>query len=89
MSPSPVSSCGGACPEGGSERRGKISKAGPSMLRWWLNLAADTARTWDLELAELYRRLMAERGRHHNQALCAVAPHLVGLVTLEAATGSS
>ena len=65
---------------GGNERRGKISKAGPSMLRWSLYLAADTARKWDPQLAELYRRLMVERGRHHNQALCAVASHLVGRI---------
>lgn len=65
---------------GGSERRGKISKAGPSMLRWSLYLAADTARKWDPELAELYRRLMVERGRHHHQALCAVASHLTGRI---------
>ncbi len=62
---------------GGSERRGEISKVGPSMLRWSLYLAADTARKWDPQLAELYRRLMVDRGRHHNQALCAVASHLV------------
>jgi transposase len=65
---------------GSSERRGKISKAGPSMLRWSLYLAADTARKWDPQLAELYRRLMVERGRHHNQALCAVASHLTGRI---------
>ena len=65
---------------GGTERRGKISKAGPSMLRWSLYLAADTARKWDPQLAELYRRLMVERGRHHNQALCAVASHLAGRI---------
>jgi transposase len=65
---------------GGNERRGKISKAGPSMLRWSLYLAADTARKCDPQLAELYRRLMVERGRHHNQALCAVASHLAGRI---------
>jgi transposase len=65
---------------GGTDRRGKISKAGPSMLRWSLYLAADTARKWDPQLAELYRRLMVERGRHHHQALCAVASHLVGRI---------
>jgi len=65
---------------GSAERRGKISKAGPSMLRWSLYLAADTARKWDPQLAELYRRLMVERGRHHNQALCAVASHLLGRI---------
>ena len=65
---------------GSADRRGKISKAGPSMLRWSLYLAADTARKWDPQLAELYRRLMVERGRHHTQALCAVASHLVGRI---------
>jgi transposase len=65
---------------GDSQRRGKISKAGPSMLRWALYLAADVARQSDPELAALYRRLMVERGRHHHQALCAVASHLAGRI---------
>ncbi len=34
------------------------------------------ARKHDPQLAALYQRLMAERGRHHNQANCAVATHL-------------
>lgn len=62
------------------QRRGRISKAGPSVLRWALYLAADTARQWDPQLAELYRRLMVERGRTHTQALCAVASHLVARI---------
>ena len=61
---------------GDTRRRGRISKAGPNLLRWALYLAADTARKHDPHLADLYRRLMVERGRHHNQALCAVATHL-------------
>ncbi len=65
---------------GNADRRGRISKAGPSMLRRALYLAADTARKWDPELAALYQRLMVERGRHHHQALCAVASHLVGRI---------
>jgi transposase len=65
---------------GESRRRGKISKAGPSVLRWALYLAADVARQWDPQLADLYRRLMVERGRHHTQALCAVASHLAGRI---------
>lgn len=51
-----------------------------SVLRWALHLAADTARRWDPHLADLYRRLMVERGRTHTQALCAVASHLIGRV---------
>jgi transposase len=61
---------------GDAQRRGRISKAGPTLLRWALYLAADVARKHDPQLADLYRRLMVERGRHHNQALCAVATHL-------------
>jgi transposase len=63
---------------GEAKRRGRISKAGPSVLRWALYLAADVARQWDPQLADLYRRLMVERDRTHTQALCAVASHLVG-----------
>jgi Transposase IS116/IS110/IS902 family/Transposase len=65
---------------GEARRRGRISKAGPSVLRWALYLAADTARQWDPALADLYRRLMVERGRTHTQALCAVASHLLGRI---------
>jgi transposase len=61
-------------------RRGRISKAGPSVLRWALYLAADAARQADPALADLYRRLMVERGRTHTQAVCAVASHLVGRI---------
>lgn len=65
---------------GETRKRGRISKAGPSVLRWALYLAADVARQWDPQLADLYRRLMIERGHTHTQALCAVASHLVGRV---------
>lgn len=65
---------------GQARRRGRISKAGPSVLRWALYLAADVARQWDPQLAELYRRLMVQRGRTHTQAVCAVASHLAGRI---------
>lgn len=65
---------------GEARRRGKISKAGPNLLRWALYLAADVARRADPGLAALYRRLMMERGHHHQQAICAVASHLVSRI---------
>jgi transposase len=68
-------------------RRGRISKAGPSVLRWALYLAADVARQCDPALADLYRRLMVERGRTHTQAVCAVASHLVGRIYAVARAG--
>jgi len=68
-------------------RRGRISKAGPSVLRWALYLAADAARQCDPALADLYRRLMVERGRTHTQAVCAVASHLAGRIYAVARAG--
>ncbi|HEV8623862.1 MAG TPA: IS110 family transposase [Acidimicrobiia bacterium] len=65
---------------GEARRRGRISKAGPAVLRWALYLAADVARQVDPALADLYRRLMVERGRTHTQALCAVGSHLAGRI---------
>lgn len=65
---------------GEAQRRGRISKAGPNPLRWALFLAADAARRNDPELAALYRRLMLERGHRHQQAVCAVASHLVSRI---------
>lgn len=65
---------------GEARRKGRISKAGPGVLRWALYLAADVSRQWDPQMAELYRRLMVERGRTHTQALCAVASHLAGRI---------
>ena len=65
---------------GEAKRRGRISKAGPNLLRAALYLAADSARRNDPELASLYRRLLLERGHHHTQAVCAVATHLTARI---------
>lgn len=77
------------CSSGQARHRGRISKAGPAVLRWALYLAADSARQWDPALAALYRRLMVERGRTHSQALCAVASHLVGRIWAVARSGQA
>jgi transposase len=65
---------------GEKRKRGRISKAGPAVLRWALYMAADVARQWDPQLADLYRRLMVERAHTHTQALCAVASHLIARI---------
>lgn len=72
---------------GEARRRGRISKAGPSVLRWALYLAADAARKCDPGLAALYRRLMVERGHTHTQAVCAVASHLAARIWAVAREG--
>jgi transposase len=54
-----------------------ITKCSQRLLKKSYCLAAETARKYDPEAASLYHRLMA-RGRHHNQAICAVASNLSG-----------
>lgn len=54
-----------------------ITKEGPPELRLAFYLAANVARQIDPQLAAFYQRMMCERGHHHTQATCAVAPKLV------------
>lgn len=54
-----------------------ITKSSQRILKKGYCLAAETARKYDPEAAALYNRLMA-KGRHHNQAICAVASNLAG-----------
>lgn len=62
---------------GTSERHSGITKSGDPQLRQALFLAADRARRIDPTLAALYHRQVAERGKHHNSAVCHVATTLV------------
>ena len=55
----------------------RITKSSQRILKKGYCLAAETARRYDPEAACLYHRLKA-RGRHHNQAICAVASNLAG-----------
>jgi transposase len=55
----------------------RITKTGQRILKKGYCLAAETARRYDPEAACLYHRLRA-KGRHHNQAICAVASNLAG-----------
>ena len=57
--------------------RQKLRKAGPRLLKKYLFLAAESARRCDLELAAFYNRLR-QKGRVHDQAVCAVANKLAG-----------
>lgn len=55
----------------------RITKSSQRMLKKSYCLAAQTARRYDPEAACFYHRLRA-KGRHHNQAICAVASNLAG-----------
>ena len=65
---------------GTSGRHGPPTKAGDASLREALFLAADHARRADPPLAARYCRLMVHEGKHHNSALCHIAPTLLSRI---------
>lgn len=54
-----------------------ISQAGPNIVKKYLYLDANVARRWDPQLAKLYYDQMVHKGKHHKQAVCTVATHLL------------
>lgn len=63
---------------GDSEAKGlHISQAGPDLIKKFAYLGAESARQWDPQIAALYYDQMVEHGKHHNQAVCACATHLL------------
>jgi transposase len=62
---------------GTSGRHGPPTKSGDASLREALFMAADQARRADPTLAARYHRLMVHEGKHHNSALCHIAPTLL------------
>jgi hypothetical protein len=54
-----------------------ISQAGPDLIKKFAYLGAETARQWDPQIAAIYYDQMVEHGKHHNQAVCACATHLL------------
>jgi transposase len=63
---------------GESEASGlRITQAGPDLVKKFAYLDADTARKYDPQLAALYYDQMVQHGKHHCQAVCACATHLL------------
>jgi transposase len=66
---------------GGSEAKGQhITQAGPDLVKKYAFLDAESARQWDPQIAAVYYTQMVQRGKHHNQAVCACATHLLDRV---------
>jgi transposase len=64
-----------------SEAKGlHITQAGPELVKKYAYMDAETARRYDPQLAALYYDQMVHKGKHHNQALCVVATHLLDRV---------
>jgi transposase len=64
----------------------KITQAGPSLVKKFAYLDADTARKYDPQIAAIYYDQMVHRGKHHVQAICTCSAHLldrVGVVLRE------
>ncbi|MEW6034952.1 MAG: IS110 family transposase [Chloroflexota bacterium] len=65
----------------GSETKGlHITKAGPDLIKKYAYLDADVARRWDPQIAAIYYDQMVHKGKHHTQAVCACATHLMDRV---------
>lgn len=63
---------------GAREAKGlHISQAGPDLIKKFAYLGAESARQWDPQIAALYYDQMVVHGKHHNQAICACATHLL------------
>ncbi len=63
---------------GNKDRKGtSITKQGPALLRRDLYLAADHFRRLDPQGARLYHDQMANKGKHHNSALCVLANRML------------
>ena len=64
----------------------KITQAGPSPIKKFAFLDAESARQWDPQIAAIYYDQMVHRGKHHVQAICTCSAHLldrVGVVLRE------
>lgn len=55
----------------------RITQAGPDLLKRTAFLTANVARLYDPQIAALYYDQMRHKGKHHLQAVCACATHVL------------
>jgi hypothetical protein len=66
---------------GDAESKGlRISRAGPDLIKKFGFLNADVARKYDPQIAVIYHDQMVSKGKHHIQAVCTCATHLLDRV---------
>ena len=64
-----------------SEAKGlHISQAGPDLIKKYAYLDAEIARRYDPQIAAIYYDQMMRKGKHHKQAVCACATHVLDRV---------
>jgi transposase len=65
----------------GTEKKGlKITQAGPDLVKKYAYIDAEVARQWDPQIAAIYYEQMVHKGKHHVQAVCTCATHLLDRV---------
>jgi hypothetical protein len=57
-----------------------LSQAGPDLIKKFAYLDAEIARRYDPQIAAIYYDQMMRKGKHHKQAVCACATHLLDRV---------
>jgi len=57
-----------------------ITQAGPDLIKATAFLNANVARRYDPQISAIYYDQMVNRGKHHNQAICACATHLLNRI---------
>jgi hypothetical protein len=63
---------------GEGESKGlRITQAGPNLIKKYAYLDAESGRQRDPQLAAIYYDQMVNKGKHHSQAVCACATHLL------------
>jgi transposase len=57
-----------------------VTQAGPDLIKKYAYLDAEIARRYDPQIAAIYYDQMMRKGKHHKQAVCACATHLLDRV---------
>jgi transposase len=66
---------------GNEEAKGlKITQAGPNLLKKTIFIDTEVARQYDPDIAACYYDQMLNKGKHHFQAICASASHLLNRI---------
>ena len=64
-----------------AEKKGlRITSAGPDPVKKYGYINAEVMRQWDPQIAAIYQDQMMNKGKHHCQAVCACATHLLDRV---------
>lgn len=71
----------GSDQSGDVEKKGlRITSAGPDLVKKYAYINAEVARQWDPQIAAIYYDQMVNKGKHHVQAVCCCATHLLDRV---------